>query len=123
MPGRPSSARSSSPCCWPASAWPAVPTSTVAIPNNPAAAAPRRRRLHDRLLALLEHAGELEEAVQHAVVAGGLRLHARAAQPGGVLLTLVPQRVVLRRDHERRRQPAQVLCQQRRRVRVLAVLR
>mgnify|MGYP001771033578 CR=1 FL=1 len=53
----------------------------------------------DHLFTLVEHAGHLEKAVDHAVVAAQLR---------GLGLALIAERVVLGGDDEGWRQPVQV---------------
>ena len=56
--------------------------------------------------AAVHDAAHLEEAVKLPVVAPGLHAHTGRAEPGGIGLAFVAQRVELGRQHECRRQPA-----------------
>ncbi len=67
-----------------------------------------RRRVVDGLLAAVHHAPHLKEAVELAVIAASFHSHAGRAQAGGIGLPFVAKRVELGRDHECRRQTAQV---------------
>src|SRR5262245_55003254 len=70
--------------------------------------AQRHRGFGHGLLALVEQGTHAEEAVDHAVVARERDRNACLAQPCGVRLSLVTERIELRRDHQRRRQAAQI---------------
>ncbi|MNP09937.1 hypothetical protein D3C76_1020650 [compost metagenome] len=76
----------------------------------------RGQRLADALQGIAgaaQHRVEIEEAVELPRIVQQLHRHARRAQADGVLETLVADRVEARRQHQRRRQAAQVRGAQR----------
>jgi hypothetical protein len=66
-----------------------------------------RRGLRDRGPAGVNGAGHREEPVRHARVAAEFDLNAVVGEPTGVSLALIAQRVILRGDDKRRRQPGE----------------
>jgi hypothetical protein len=65
-------------------------------------------------LSLVEYPGQNREIMEHAVIAGTPCRATSLAQPPGIGLTFISQDVEFSRDHERGRQPAEILGEQRR---------
>src|SRR5213594_5165344 len=85
--------------------------------------AQRRARLCYRLSRLVELRRHAEESVEHPGIARGTNVDARLAQPSGVGLALVTQRLVACGDAQPGREIRDVHSAQRRRITLAALLR
>ena len=64
--------------------------------------------LGDGLLALIEHGGHAKKAVDHPIIAGACGRHPRLLQALGIGFTFIAERIILGRNHQRRRQALEV---------------